>query len=259
MAISFERINRLSMVDKLALVNFLIFVGLHLLKAFHSFLHTFSENVIISFLACPSSIGGLLEKPWAIVSYSFIQYDPTHALLNILWLIWVGSLAARLNLRQSGIFSLYLCSAIIGGLSYVLVSTLTGIDDSLLLGSSASVISLAVAVAVFRPSLKVSIPLLPVMPVVIPVAAIVLAEACMVTIGNPASHFAHIGGIASGFLFGFFWRHRFSRISLTIISGKTNDTSALIQKIRTSGFESLSPEERDSLYQVQRVKTTDNS
>lgn len=260
MAISFERLNKLSMVGKLALANFVIFICLHLLSSLHYFGPSFSHGQVVSFLGCPSSMSVLVEKPWTIISYSFTQFDPLHALLNILWLIWIGSLASQIGISQMKILFLYFAAAIVGGVTYVLASTLAGLSDSLLLGASASVISLAVAVAVTRPSLRISIPLLPVMPVLIPVSVIVLAEACIVAVGNPGGHFAHIGGIISGIIFGLAWRRHSPRTTVNVVSDVVkNNHDELFRKIRTSGYDSLSPDERVILFRSHRPDSTDNS
>lgn len=242
MAISIERLKA-SPVGLLALLNVIVFLGLHVSSVVCNFIgNDAGLSYISSWLACPSSFATLVVRPWSVVTYCFTQYDTLHAILNILWLVWFGSLAAYFNISPKRIIILYLAAGIVGAAFYIVSSELSGVDNAFLLGSSASVLAIATSVAVIRPKTKVRIPLLPDMPLYIPVMIIVLVQALLVANGNLGGHFAHIGGIFAGIISGLVWKKK------TVVAASHQfGRNTLEDKIFTSGFDSLTQEERKTL------------
>lgn len=243
MVISIDRNKPLSAIALLAMVNVLFFAILLLCRAVANLSgHDAAFSEILPWICCSSNISDAVSRPWTLVSYSIVHLDLTHALLNILWLIWFGSIAMRYGIISRSITLLYAFAAIAGAAAYITASNMGMPSNGILIGSSASVLAIATAAATYKPNDEVSIPLLPKMKIYIPVAIMIVAEALMVTKGNTSGHICHIAGISCGFLAGLVWRRNKSTGTES-----SEAQTAISDKILTSGFESLSADERSSL------------
>lgn len=243
MVISIDRKKPLSAVALLATVNVLVFTILLICRALTNLSgHDSAFNEILPWLCCSSTVSDAIRHPWTLLSYSIVHLDLTHALLNILWLLWFGGLAMGYGIASKNISLLYALAAIAGSAAYIAASSIGMPNNGILIGASASVLAIATATATYKPNEEVSIPLLPKMKSYIPVAIMIIAEALMVTKGNTSGHICHIAGIACGFFAGLFWRWNKSSETET-----PNARTAISDKIFTSGFESLSEDERSSL------------
>lgn len=141
----------------------------------------------------PASI---IIKPWSLLTYMFVHADMMHLLFNMLFLYFFGS---RLEDRLGGksFIKLYILS----GLGGALLSFFT--PYALVIGASGAVLGVMTAFVMLWPQEKIL--LFFVLPV--PVRWLVVFQGLTAIWGglgvihNNTAHFAHLGGIAVGFLF----------------------------------------------------------
>lgn len=222
----------------LVVINVAVFVALRLLAAFSPD----AVADIISALALPGGDSFPSTHPWSLVSYMFTQYDELHIILNMLWLCWFWLLLADAGISAGKLLATYLAGGIAAACAYTLLA-----PSGMLIGSSGAVMAVVTATAVAIPRTRVDLPLL--RPVNIATAAgiiIAISLVCM-AYGSAGSYAAHLAGALAGALAGIAMRR--SRKPHTSADGKQYDTldEALIDKLRSSGFSSLSPAERSAL------------
>jgi membrane associated rhomboid family serine protease len=213
----------------------------------------------------------LLLRPWTIVTYMFL-HDPHniwHIVFNMLTLWWFGP---RVEERLGGrsFITLYLLSGIGGGL----LSFIT--PNVAILGASGAIMGVLVAFAKYWPRERVYIwGVLPVEMWML-VAGYVLFD--LVGFGANVAHFAHLGGLATGYLYLVFnemrsparaWRKKVAGPQRSQVVGgigngdplkrwreirlddlhpiNRDEVVRLLQKAQKHGTRSLTPEERATL------------
>ncbi len=215
----------------------------------------------------------LLYRPWTIVTYMFL-HDPHsiwHIVFNMFVLYFFGP---RVEERLGGrsFIGLYLVSGIGGGLLSFITPTVA------ILGASGAIMGVLIAFAMYWPRERVYIwGVLP-LEMWMMVAGYVVMD--LVGFGANVAHFAHLGGLASGFLYLKFmeilsparaWKRKVStapRPGAPVIGGIGNgdqlkrwrdirlddlhpinrdEIVRLLQKAQTQGTRSLTTEERATL------------
>jgi len=164
----------------------------------------------LNYLAVPANLDVLARRPWTLVTYMFLHVDFIHILFNLLWLFWFGTVFIQ-ELGLKKLLSTYLVGGLTGGILYVIFYNLFPVFDSvregsIALGASASVMSIVVASATYRPERRMQLILIgPVKIVYIALAMFVLTS--LVDFGvNTGGKIAHIGGALAGFLFAYYYR-----------------------------------------------------
>lgn len=203
-----------------------------------------AADSLVAHLSLPSSLGALQLQPWTIVTYFFTQYDALHIILNMLWLCWFGLLMADAGARARSIVAAFFAGGVCAGLCYIALAPDNA--SSGLLGSSGAVMAVVAASAVICPRMRVDLPLLRPVSVAVAATAILVIDLACLAIGPTGSHVAHIGGILAGVATGFVIRYGGPRTSPGRKNGVSPD-DPLMTKLRTSGYDSLSPLERQAL------------
>jgi membrane associated rhomboid family serine protease len=271
---------------RLLAINVSVFLVLMILR---TFLFIFGADfVIFDFLveklSMPSSLSQLLFQPWSLITYMFLHVDFMHILFNLLILYWTGSLFAE-YLGNEKLWTTYVLGAIAGGLAYLLVFNLSPafslqVNHSHLMGASAGVIAVMVAIATLLPDYTVH--LLLIGPVKLKYVALVsiLIYFISIPLGNAGGQIAHLGGALFGYLSikqlkkgnditswlsNLFKKGNRSRSKMTVVrSSKLINDDAYVEaviskqeaidrvldKINKSGFDSLSKEEKEILYKA---------
>lgn len=216
-------------------------------------------------LSLPSEWPEATIRPWSFLTYMFTQFSPLHLVVNLLWLWWsAGALSERGS--QGNIIWTYLVSGLAGGLSYLAVSGWTGRADAVLSGASSAVLGLMCAMAVCEPRRRIHFLFLGSLQLRWVVLAVVLLY--MVPGGGgwpvPAAHLA--GAVAGAVFFaaGILMPGKTSneinrvrkpgniRFVRTIEAMKRSESDEeildrLLDKVRSSGYGSLSQRERIEL------------
>lgn len=156
-------------------------------------------------LALSSQWDVVLHRPWTLLTYMFLHDGFWHILFNMLMLYFGGTMCCRyLNSRRFG--WIYLASGIVGALLYLLVYNLFPVGRlqvSMLVGASAAVLGVFVAVAAYVPNQEVSLWLVRTFNIKLKWLAFIFVIIDLLSIPacNAGGHIAHIGGALFGWLF----------------------------------------------------------
>jgi len=278
-----------SYLTKLIYVNIAIWVIVRLV--FVGFTLSGSDgSTILSWVALPASFELFISRPWTILSYMFLHFEFMHILFNVLWLYWFGKIFLEYHSQQK-LLSLYLIGGIWGGLAYMLAYNLIPVFQNTvfhvqLMGASASVIAIVIAIAVYVPNHLIHLVFIG--PVKIKWIAFVSVLLYVINLSgdNAGGNFAHLGGALWGWIFmsqliaGRNITGRFDRVTDTFFSWfrprrklkikynspnpdydynkrkviQQEEINKVLDKIGKSGYDSLTYEERDILFKMGKKK-----
>ncbi len=277
-------------VEQLLIVNILVFVliklfetALFLFKLDNSNYFTLLGNMAVS-----ANIGVVLHKPWTLLSYMFVHEDFFHILFNMLWLVSFGRIFTEyMNGRK--LLSTYLLGGFAGALVYILAFNLfpafaSMIHSSYAIGASAGVLAIVVATATLLPEYRINLFLFgPVALKWIAVASVVI-DLLSINGTNSGGHLAHLGGALYGFLFITQYKkgrdiskglntlidkiaslfRKKSKLKVAFKRPLTDEQfqdqkknreqqiNRILDKISKSGYDSLTREEKDTLFKASK-------
>ena len=293
MNFSFNRFFRdFTALNRLILVNIAVFALLkffHTLLFLFNGDQRIYETIFLN-LSVPASLSSLAMKPWTIFSYMFVHESFFHLLFNMLWLYWFGQIFTE-YLGEKKLVAVYILGGLFGALVFVLAFNIFPVfgnssSGAYAIGASAGILAVVVATATLLPEFKISLMFLG--PVSLKVIAIVsiLLDILSISDGNAGGHFAHLGGALSGYIFirqlkkGNDFTGWFIKISEKIknfFTGKSTMkvvfkkrksdeefnsekrnkeqlVDSILDKIAKSGYDSLTKEEKDFLFNVSKDK-----
>jgi membrane associated rhomboid family serine protease len=257
-------------------INILVFLTIGLITV-AEFLFGFSNSTsdwISRQLSMPANLETLAYKPWTIITYMFLQRDVLHILFNLLWLYWMGMIFMDFLNKRQFTFT-YLAGGIIGALFYLLayntLPAFTGLaQNSILLGSSASVMAVVVATATLVPDYTIRLLLFGTVRLKYLAIAYFVLDIISMSGGNPGGSIAHIGGAILGFFFikQLNGGRDLSKIlkkksRLKVVQNKSSTRSETVQtdqetidkildKISKSGYDSLNKSEKEALFKASK-------
>lgn len=228
-----ESFKKGSVLTRLIYINLGVFLFIRVLNVFFFLLN--KDFSLVNWLALPADINQLAYKPWTLITYMFLHFDFLHILFNILWLYWLGKIFLfYFNSKQ--LVGVYILGGVAGGIfflaAYNLFPAFTEmVVFSRLLGASASVIAIVIAVAMWAPNHTIN--LLFIGP--IRMKYIALVSLAMYVIGiassNAGGNLAHLGGAFMGMLFVLQYR-------------KNNDLTKGVSSILTKGEKLFKPKQK---------------
>ncbi|MFQ3340640.1 MAG: membrane associated rhomboid family serine protease [Flavobacteriaceae bacterium] len=279
-----SRIQQMNSAEKLILINFICFVLPLFLKTIF-FLFAIPFITFISLFELSSDWGTLLFQPWSLVTYSFLHSGFFH----IFWNMYLLYFASRLFLNLFPVktfLNVYFFGVLVGAFTFLLSYALFPAFQNatpVMIGASAGVMAVFIFISTYSPDQEVSIILFKVKLRYLAIG-FVLVDIIQIPYGNSGGHLAHIGGAGLGFLFaqrlkkGIDIGLPFERLVTKMIdlfrkkptlqtvhkqkSSKTNPSKpssdklhqkridTILDKISTSGYESLTQKEKDYLFQV---------
>ncbi|MBV6641787.1 MAG: rhomboid family intramembrane serine protease [Cyclobacteriaceae bacterium] len=277
---------------QIIIINVVIFVVLLVLKVLLVVSEQGATyEVIRSKLMLPASIPYLLKQPWTVVTYFFTHEGFLHIIFNMLFLFWFGRIIQEF-LGQNKVIALYVLGGLAGGLFYILIYNIIPfyqgrVEGSLMLGASAGVYAIVVGAATFMPNYTFFLLFLG--PVKIKYIAIfyVLLSFSQSIGSNAGGELAHLAGAGVGFLyitqlnqgndFGNWiiqfikWIKSFfvskPKIKVTHrnkaqqkaqsartmnVEADQDEIDAILDKISQSGYESLSKDEKQKLFNASK-------
>ena len=205
----------------------------------------------------------------------FVHTDLLHVLFNLLWLYWMGNIFLEyIGSRQ--LLFVYIMGGMCGGILFVLLSEF--INSSFLIGASASVMAIVVAIAVLLP--EYTIHLMFIGPVRLKYVALIsfILTTVIDLSQNTGGKIAHVGGALFGYLYMVQYKKGndisklftslFKKSNMKVAYKKNisdDDYSinkialqkrvdAILDKISKSGYESLNKEEKEVLFKASGKK-----
>lgn len=274
-------------VIRLIYINVVVYLVLHIFLILMK-LFIFNGDFILTWLALPSGLGVLLYKPWTFVTYMFLHQDFFHILFNMFALYWFGRLFLTYFTGKQ-LFGLYFFGGLTAGLVYVLSYNVFPLfsqmsDSSILLGASGSIMAIIVATALQSPNLEMRFMLIGAVKLKYIAIVAVLVSFFGITSSNAGGELAHLGGALYGYFFivslhrgkdytkGFnrlmdhlsnLFKPRKLKVKHTVNTGqkmsdgefnrhkaaKMVDIDRILDKVKTSGYGSLTSEEKKKLFE----------
>lgn len=272
------------MILRLIYINVGVFLLLHLISLV-LWLFGYNAESVLKWVEVPSRFSELILRPWTLITYCFSHYDLLHVLFNLLWLWWLGRIFLEF-FTPKHLSGLYILGGLGGAALYVLAyNTLPALEDQhgYLIGASASVIAIVVAVAAYVPNYKINLLFLGEISLKWIAVAMVLMAVLGIGASNTGGDIAHVGGAIVGLLFTYFYKRgrditRWINATLDGLAslvrrkdagvgnpvggkayGKNQkqepteaDLDRVLDKIRRSGYSSLNDDERDILFNASR-------
>lgn len=278
------RLQQLNNAEKLILVNVVCFV-LPLFLRTILYLFNIPSGVFIGWFELSADWGELIFKPWTILTYSFMHFGFFHLFWNMYLLYFASRLFLNLFSSKT-FFNVYFLGVLIGGLTFLVsYSVFPAFQNSspIMVGASAGVMAVFIFIATYSPDQEVRLIFFNVKLRYLAIA-FVLLDVIQIPYGNAGGHLAHLGGAALGYFYVRRLNHGtdiglpFEALSnrilnlfkkqsnlKTVYKNKSNSVSkknavhddldqqkidSILDKISTSGYDSLSQKEKDLLFQA---------
>ena len=275
-----------NMVVRLIFINIFVFILITMIGVFvYGGQSSGFFQSLIGYLALPSDFSTLIRRPWTLFTHMFLHQGFGHIFWNMLILFWFGRIVGDL-LGDRRILPLYIRGGLAGALFYLIFANFLSPYGGIALGASAAVMSIVVASGFIAPHYRLNLLLIGEVKLMYVVAALFFIDLAMIgQNSNAGGHFAHIGGA----VFGGFYIYYMQRSGIDLLSGlahlfeknpfetdtkrrpgrvvKINgpkkrkrdysnitqeDIDEILDKIKLSGYDSLSEEEKDVLYKASK-------
>ena len=232
---------------------------------------------VAEWLTLPSIFPIFITRLWTLITYMGVHFDVLHMLFNVLWLYWFGRIML-ITLSDRHLATAFAGGGIAGGILFMAAAGL-GYGNGWLCGCSAAVIAVMCTAAIMLPDHRINLFLIGEVKL-----KWVATVCCILTfLGGGGNQAAHIGGLIWGVAFGMMlrfgtdpteWLRRFKPQSgragshgdtrrspdrmMRVLKDRQNDIrrlDELLDKIKLSGYESLSRKERKELNEISsRIK-----
>ncbi|MDR1518186.1 MAG: rhomboid family intramembrane serine protease [Dysgonamonadaceae bacterium] len=279
-----------SVMIKLIFINVAVFLCIKIVGIFCT-LFNLNWVDTAGFLAIPSDPQALLRRVWTFFTYMFVHEDFLHILFNMLWLYWFGSLFMQFfNGRSLG--SLYVLGGLSGAVLYLLafntIPYYVLMGQGQMIGASAAVMAIVMGVSFFRPDMRLNLFLLGSVKIIyIAIVVFFIDFLSLDDNANPGGHIAHIGGALAGYIFAINYKNgrditawisraldafanlfkpRGKQAKMKVSYRRaendsdynyrkhreTEDIDAILDKLKQSGYGSLTNEEKKRLFDASK-------
>lgn len=275
--IAFQRKD--NVLVKLILINVIIYVVDALLWLFSKAIHP-DIFLIYKWQMMPTNLSELALRPYTLITY-FFSHDapnPTHIFYNMIGLYWFGTIVQDL-IGTKKLLGLYIIGGLASGLSVLVIANVFPnfvSPNTYLVGASGSVFAISVAAATLAPTYMFNMLFLGPIKIVWIVGAYIFLSFIGLAGSNVGGEVAHLTGAILGYFFiiqlrnGNDWSRfldwrPFSRRPKLKVSRNNSLTKsdpdyvpnqaeldAILDKISKSGYDSLSKEEKQSLFNASK-------
>ena len=282
----FFRFQQFNVAEKLIAFNVIFFV-LPLLVNTFLFLFKIPIDSYTVWFELSSSFSELVFKPWTLISYSFLHSGFFHLFFNMYIFLFTSRLFLNL-FKSNSLINIYFLGVVFGGLLFLFsYNFFPAFENSkpYMIGSSAGVMSLLIFMSTYSPNLEVRLIIFNIKLLYIGIAFMML-DVIQIPYGNAGGHIAHLGGALLGFfyanklkngvdiglpferiIFKLFNLFQFNKTKMNVafknksnkkFSGRNDNNSKthqkkideILDKISSSGYESLSKKEKDFLFKA---------
>lgn len=269
-----------NVLSRLMLINITIWLICLFICVFTWLFNISDISFVTKLFAVPSDIATLAEKPWSIFTYMFLQEQFGHLFFNMLMLYYGGKIFLQ-YFSQKQLLLTYIIGGLVGALFFVLAFNAFPVFENMkghavALGSSASVLSILIAAATYRPDYTLNLFLLGQVKMKWIAIVFVVIDFLSISKGNSGGHIAHLGGALWGFLYAYMLNKDFdiyrifkkrARIKVKTINTENyqgrpktdeqynaeraqaqEETDRILEKIAKNGYSSLSDKEKEFLF-----------
>lgn len=258
-------------------INILVFIAINLFALGEYLVGGQSSGAdwLTSQVSVPAYYADLPLKFWTIITYMFVQRDFFHLLFNLLWMYWMGLIFMDFLNKRQFIF-VYFSGGIAGALLYLLAYNtipvfVNSAQNSILLGSSASVMAIVAATATLVPDFTIRLMLFGTVRLKYLAIAYFVLDIIGMGGGNAGGSIAHVGGALIGFIFIkqlqsgndlskiLTKRSKLKVVKNTVSKPVKNDLTddqatidSILDKISKSGYDNLSKTEKEQLFKASK-------
>lgn len=282
----FYRFQQFSVAEKLIVFNVIFFVLPFLINTF-LFLFKIPIDSYTVWFELSSSFSDLVFKPWTLITYSFLHSGFFHLFFNMYIFLFTSRLFLNL-FKSNSLLNVYFLGVIFGGLLFLFsYNFFPAFENSkpYMVGSSAGVMSLLIFMSTYSPNLEVRLITFNVKLLYIGIIFMML-DVIQIPYGNAGGHIAHLGGALLGFIyannlkngvdiglpferiiFKLFNLFQFNKTKMNVayknksnkkftdLNNSNSEThqkkiDEILDKISSSGYESLSKKEKDFLFKA---------
>ncbi len=271
------------MTNRLIIANIAVFLLIIIAQAIGKIAEADLYPIINIIFSLEASLNGLMVMPWGLFTSIFTHFDLYHILFNMIFLYFAGNMFER-SFSAKKLLLVYIFGGIFGGLFEVISGTFLFAQNEVhhVIGASGSVMAIFTALAFYSPNTKVL--LFGLLPVRLFILALFFLASDLIGLGDQddnVAHFAHIGGAFFGFLSVqniHNSKNILNRIEKILMSikgrfkkkpkmyytrsdqhktdeeynsdkrKKQQKTDSILDKISKSGYDSLTKEEKDFLF-----------
>jgi membrane associated rhomboid family serine protease len=251
------------------------------------FFYQYKEGVFVfpNWISLASNPMDLLFKPWTFLTYAFFHNDFWHLFFNMMVLNFASYLFLTF-FSSKQYFGLYILSAIFSGLIFVLGFNMLHLSGSII-GASAAIMAILVAATTYSPLMNVRLLLIGNVKLWHITAVILILDLMQFRLENSGGHISHLAGAFFGFLYikllqngvdlskivssvlDFFVNifkkpaTPFKKVhknyqkpaqkpvsKIVVKDKKQQQIDEILDKISQSGYDSLSKEEKEFLFQA---------
>ena len=279
--------NQGTILNKLIYINVSVFLLFSILDVF-SFMFQFNIGPLLNKFYLSANLSILIKQPWSFISYMFLHSGFLHLLFNMVWLHFGGKLFLQyLNHKQ--LLSTYILGGFFGGILFIITYNYVPAFQALsagasAIGASASVLAIMVAIATYTPNYAIQFPFIGFVKLKYITIFMVALDILSIPKGNAGGHIAHLGGALFGYLYikqlqkGNDLSINFSNFLERLINtfktksnlkkvhkraksdyefnsekeSKQKEIDKILEKIANSGYESLSKEEKATLFNASK-------
>lgn len=165
-------------------------------------------DFVIRHIALNPGLPGIVYEPWQLLTYSFLHLGTglgglLHIGFNMLWMFWIGKEYEE-TYGPGRILGIYILGAAGGALMTVGLHALfpgASFFGGIVHGASGAVMALMTMVAIHQPDKRIGLMFIGVVRLIHVVIGFMALDILFLSAGG-TSVSAHLGGIATGFLFG---------------------------------------------------------
>ena len=274
------KFTQFNLAEKIIVLNVIFFVLPFLLRTL-LFLFNVPFTSFMEWVELSPDWTRFLFRPWTLFTYSFFHGSFSHILWNMLLFYFASRMFLNL-FNEKRLLTVYSLGILFGGivfvLSYMVFPVFQGQTPGLI-GSSAGVMAVLIFMCTYTPHNEVRIVFFNLKLMYLGIALVVV-DVLQIPTGNAGGHLAHIGGALLGYVYASqllkgkdigegYERavsklvHVFSATSRPKMKtvhkqkrtktakaspSKQEEIDKILDKISRSGYESLSKEEKDTLF-----------
>lgn len=256
------------------------------------FQSSFLYQIVNITFQMPSNLDDFLFRPWTALTYAFTHKEFFHILFNMMWLYSFGRLFVDFlgDRRFINLYILGgIAGAVLYLISYNTIPTLIERGGGVMIGASASVSAIVVGMATLSPNYKFNLFIIGQVSIKYLAAFVVITSFFNISGTNAGGNIAHLGGAATGYFFvtmlqkgtdlgkplnSFYsfvaglinpsTKVKMTYKKSTVSNSNSNKTSksksitsqeevdVILDKIAESGYESLSKQEKDKLFNASK-------
>jgi membrane associated rhomboid family serine protease len=236
------------------------------------------EPFILDWFGGSSNFVVVLARPWTMITSLFIHFHFLHIAFNMI-MLWFSGKIFLYFFSAKKIYAVYLLGGIAGHVFFILSAHLFPVfslveDSFTAIGASAGVLAILIAAASKAPNYQLRLFFIGNLSLKWIAIIFVIIDIVSLPYGNSGGHFAHLGGALFGFLYVYFpklnqslKRSRMQKVKPEKSSRPKTDeqynaertayrkkVDAILDKIAKSGYQSLSEEEKEFLFQTSNKK-----